>query len=134
MNTITRAHGGPRAALAVTAIAVVALGLAGCQTGAVDRTTEDSSSIAQQVARSSAASQARYEGLAEYWAQRAQHADANRQVAQLPIVADRLEQQLSQARTVTQVPVVADRLEQQLSKDRAATQVPVVADRLEGRE
>ena len=134
MNTITRAHGGRRAALAATAIAVVTLGLAGCQTGAVDRTTEDSSSIAQQVARSSAASQARYEGLAEYWAQRARHAEANRQVAQLPIVADRLEQQLSQTLTVTQVPVVADRLEQQLTPHRAAAQVPVVADRLEGRE
>lgn len=131
MNTITRGS-GRRTALTATALAVVALGLAGCQTGAVDRTTEESISVAQ-VARTSAASQARYEGLAEYWAQRAQRADAMRELEPVRVVADRLEQQM-QGAPVTQVRVVADRVEQQLLQDRAGTHVRVVVDRLEGRE
>jgi hypothetical protein len=133
MNTITRG-GGRRAALTATALAVLALGLAGCQTGVVDRTTDDPASIAQQAARTSAASQARYEGLAEYWEQRAQRADAVREGAQPRVVVDRLEQQLLQDRTVTQVRVVPDRLEQELSQDRTPTQPRVVVDRLDGRE
>lgn len=133
MNTITRGH-GRRAAFTATALAVVALGLAGCQTGVVDRATEDSPASVQQVARTSAASQARYEGLAEQWAQRAQRADATRDAAQVRVVVDRLEQQLLQDSPLTQVRVIPDRLEQQPSPDSAVTQVRVVVDRLEGLE
>ena len=151
MNTITRGGRGPRAVLTASILAVFAVGLAGCQTGVVDRTIENQ---AQQLSRSNAASQARYEGLAElysrvdqavraadasqaryeglaeYWQQRAQQAEPKSTVAQVPVVADRLEQAAEQRLTATRVPVVADRLEQALERE-ADTDVPVVADRLE---
>ncbi|MHC2998860.1 hypothetical protein [Microbacterium sp. HJ5] len=135
MNTITRGS-GRRAALTAAALAVVALGLAGCQAAAVDRTTEDSASIAQQVARSSAASQARYEGLADHYAQHAQGPDVNREVAPLRIVPDRLEQAMPQPREVTQLRVLADRLDPQPTPDDVGTeQTPrIVPDRLVGME
>jgi hypothetical protein len=149
MNTVTRGDRGRKAVLTASILAVVAVGLAGCQTGVVDRTENQ----AQQLSRSNAASQARYEGLAEhyarfndtsratdasqtryeglaeYWQQRAQQAEPKSAITQVPVVADRLEQAAEQHRAATQVPVVADRLEQ--ARELEGTQVPIVADRLE---
>lgn len=159
MNTITRGSRGRRAALTATVLAVLGLGLAGCQTGAVDQNTtveNETGKTAAQTARSMGAaqtryeglaeryaqqgaqstraadaSQARYEGLAEYWAERAQAADSS-----LPIVADRLDRQTAPQppRSVGESPVVADRLDRHIAAEqepRIEGESPVVADRLD---
>ena len=81
MNTITRGGRGRKVAFTATILAVVGLGLAGCQTGVADpnpTNTQDAPQSAQQVVRSAEAAQSRYEGLAEYWQLRAQRADTLR--------------------------------------------------------
>lgn len=126
MNPNTRARSGRRTALAASILVVAGIGLVGCQTGAVDQSLDESSSAAQRIARVNAASEARYEGLAEYWKQRAQRAETV-----VPVVADRIEHELATEQGDHAVPVVADRLERELAtQPPTSTPVPVVADRL----
>lgn len=111
MSTITRGGRGRTAWLTASILAVVGLGLAGCQTGAVEDAQDqrDAAPSAAQVERTSAAWQSRYEGLAEHYAQR----PAAGPQGSTP-VADRLEAQAG-----TPVPqrstMVADRREAQQS-------------------
>jgi hypothetical protein len=153
MNTITRGGRGRKVALTATILAVVGLGLAGCQTGVVDPnpTEQDAPPSAAQVERSAAAAQARYEGLAEHWAERARAADgvqtatvadasqsryeglaeywarrAQQADTSVRVLADRLDTQ----REAAQVRVLADRVDTQ----REATQVRVLADRVDTHE
>jgi hypothetical protein len=122
MTIITRRGRGPKAAFTASILVIAAVGLAGCQTGDVDRTAEEQP---QQISHSNAASQDRYDGVAHYWSPR------DRAFAQAPVVADRLEQAMAQRPAVVLVPVVADRLEQALEQRPAVAPTPVVADRLE---
>ena len=134
MNTITRGGRGHKVALTATILAVVGLGLAGCQTGVPDpnpTNEQDAPPSARQVERSAEASQSRYEGLAEYWAGRAQQADIS-----VRVLADRVETQRGfshvlvrpeRNRGTTQVRVLADRIGTQ---EAEVTKVRVLADRV----
>ncbi|QKJ19222.1 hypothetical protein [Microbacterium hominis] len=78
----------------ITTLAVLGLGLAGCQTTtAASQEAERSGPVsAAQIERTAKAAQERYEGLAEYYAKRAQNgvaADGGQPVSAQ--VADRLE-------------------------------------------
>ena len=156
MNTITRGGRGRKVALTATILAVVGLGLAGCQTGVADPNPTnalDAPTSAQQVQRSANASQSRYEGQAEYWKLRAQRADAVRveslqsaaraadasqsryeglaeywagRAQQADASVRVLADRIDTRAAVTQVRVLADRVERQ----RATTQVRVLADRV----
>lgn len=110
MNTTMSGRRGASAVLTAAILAVVGLGLAGCQTAAVDRSTtrdQQPAPSAVQVERSAAASQARYEGLAEYWALRGQQPAGS-----VRVLADRVDTQLTMTpREVAQVRVVPDRLD-----------------------
>ena len=153
MNTITRGGRGRKVAFTATILAVVGLGLAGCQTGVADpnpTNTQDAPQSAQQVERSAEAAQSRYEGLAEYWQLRAQRADTLRAETQQGAsrAADASQSRYeglaeywagrAQQADVS-VRVLADRVETQSGvshmlvrpeRNRGTTQVRVLADRI----
>jgi hypothetical protein len=119
MNTIGSGNRRPVGTIAiVTTLAVLGLGLAGCQTTTAasltvesERVTRDAPASAVQAERTARAAQARYEGLAEYYAELAGRPAAAKPSESLPIVADRLEERLAAATVPDQTRrVVADRV------------------------